>query len=235
MPIVPRALPPASLLHLLRRLPLHRLVVVMARPMPRATDGGPVGYVVVVVGMPVSQSDQSNSSPSKGSDGGENSQLAEQREGAEGRGDADGGARPEGSLVAAVVCASSQSVSRQSSVVAGWMDIGRTQASKQSGQGGRRDVHGRGGRDEGERRKARKVPEWLVEKDRAKYRDTSSGRAACLRKTFCAVMSEPLPTPIATCPAASRPATLCRGGKKGWGRRDERVAGWPMCLASGTR
>lgn len=59
----------------------------------------------------------------------------------------------------------------------------------------------------GEMRKASQVPAWLVEKLKAKYRLTSSGRAAPLIHTFWAVMSDPFPMPITSCPAASRPGS----------------------------
>lgn len=59
----------------------------------------------------------------------------------------------------------------------------------------------------GERRKAKNVPAWEVEKLKAKNRLTSSGLAVFFRNTFWAVMSEPFPMPITSCPAASSPGS----------------------------
>jgi len=48
----------------------------------------------------------------------------------------------------------------------------------------------------GDKKKARKVPRWVREKDKAKKKDISPGAQASLRKTFWAVVRLPLPTPM---------------------------------------
>jgi hypothetical protein len=88
----------------------------------------------------------------------------------------------------------------------------------------------------GERRKAKKVPAWLAEKLQAKYRLTSSGRAAPLMYTFWAVMREPLPTPITSWPAASSPGSLVGcvfGGCLGEGESVYTWLGYGLLLCDG--